>query len=1109
MLISGVKCPYDEELSLYTCKKVLNSAVRVLHPAGVKSGIHHPEMAEEISENPAGATAAQRANPPACITQKQTDKNNYNNDKINVQQQQQHSTNSNSTILLDDMDIKNGLNSEPPPSQQQQQQQHHQTTKDIFGSGASMMMMGTGGGNGNGNSNGKTTSSSVTTTTTTSVTTTIYDCTRPESCISLKTILSSFNAPLSEEQAWALIYQSVKLYKDVFQRQDTQFSDTDVPDNLEDVSVHNDGTVHISLRQQNGEHNDSTTIASHKKIVCKLGMIVYTALDYNLQAEDECPMSQELEQLISHMTADDADDDCIDEGIDEGYKRWDDESECIIDEKCNNETKDLDYVLEACRDHVKPTVPEDHYKAVCRALVTEALELRIFLQKVFNDDTESLRIKADSQTSKQELAKLGFSDWARFWVQVVDQLRRGVRLKKNEFSRTPVEFQLTPYEILMEDIRSRKYNLRKVMVNGDVPRRVKKDAHAVILEFIRSRPPLKKASERKLPPPIKRTPSPREQLMDSIRKGRELKHIQPPAPLRLKDRLLPPPPPSSQTVETLKKEERSEAHSSPRSKQRLIKVDFSLLQDDTYFDNSPASGSSSIIHQQTSSICSQPKMPPYPIGGYMPATVPPAPTNMSTKVVRRTTYDLATQCESRRASMRRHTIVGCQSNLDETHSMPASRPDSRQSDVHSINDGSNSGSGSSNIKQQQPQHHQVKSIIKKERPQPPSSSSCNSSYTKLSEHKSSSNDTPPKFQQHNNNLDQSPGGVGSAVGLGGGGGSSSSCCSRSSSIGAWTKSFLDEKHWRERGDDRLSLTLEEIVHIRSVMTKAELEGLPVGVRVKEDVERRKVCFLCLRTRFSIFGPWGIQCKLCQRTVCSKCYTKMRIPTEHFRNVPVVLISPSLLSSPAGSSTPSPSHHAHINTAHTSTSILDESFPKSLIERLLRSESERKTRNSVGSAPSSPKHLRSNISTPGSVAGPHEMTKSMMTTAGADSSSNGAADGYNKENQQNGSATNKNISIMSRSVEGPRSLPVSSPARPHSNSSTLDRKTKFARAFTLSSSGHLSSDQKENLRGELMAVCNDCEGLLLEIIRSSKQTRSSARNRALKNLTLDLSPVYKR
>lgn len=45
---------------------------------------------------------------------------------------------------------------------------------------------------------------------------------------------------------------------------------------------------------------------------------------------------------------------------------------------------------------------------------------------------------------------------------------------------------------------SRKYNLRKVMVDGDIPPKVKKDAHAVILEFIRSRPPLRKVSSVKI-----------------------------------------------------------------------------------------------------------------------------------------------------------------------------------------------------------------------------------------------------------------------------------------------------------------------------------------------------------------------------------------------------------------------------------------------------------------------------------------------------------------------------------------------------------------------------------------------------------------------------------
>lgn len=101
-------------------------------------------------------------------------------------------------------------------------------------------------------------------------------------------------------------------------------------------------------------------------------------------------------------------------------------------------------------------------------------------------------------------------------------------------------------------------------------------------------------------------------------------------------------------------------------------------------------------------------------------------------------------------------------------------------------------------------------------------------------------------------------------------------------------------------DERLSLTLEEIVHIRSVLTKAELESLPVEGRVKEDVEKRRVCFLCLKTRFGLLGPWGQRCRLCERTVCVKCYSKMRIPTEHFAHVPVVLLSPGLLLSPSSS-----------------------------------------------------------------------------------------------------------------------------------------------------------------------------------------------------------------
>ncbi|GAB6032717.1 hypothetical protein CHUAL_011587 [Chamberlinius hualienensis] len=103
----------------------------------------------------------------------------------------------------------------------------------------------------------------------------------------------------------------------------------------------------------------------------------------------------------------------------------------------------------------------------------------------------------------------------------------------------------------------------------------------------------------------------------------------------------------------------------------------------------------------------------------------------------------------------------------------------------------------------------------------------------------------------------------------------------------------------------LSLTLEEVVHIRNVLTKAELENLLVGTNQYEDVAKGKLCFICKKTKFSFFGPWKQVCRLCRRTICDKCCSKMRIPTEHFANIPVYTLSPSPSSS---GDEDSPTHH---------------------------------------------------------------------------------------------------------------------------------------------------------------------------------------------------------
>lgn len=82
-----------------------------------------------------------------------------------------------------------------------------------------------------------------------------------------------------------------------------------------------------------------------------------------------------------------------------------------------------------------PSSPEEHYRAVCRALTTESIELRVFLSKVFTNDTEALRIKADAQSSHQELAKLDFRDWVsleKFLLVLRDKLHFYVEEKKEE-----------------------------------------------------------------------------------------------------------------------------------------------------------------------------------------------------------------------------------------------------------------------------------------------------------------------------------------------------------------------------------------------------------------------------------------------------------------------------------------------------------------------------------------------------------------------------------------------------------------------------------------------------------------------------------------------------
>lgn len=274
-------------------------------------------------------------------------------------------------------------------------------------------------------------------------------CNDPNGCVNLLYILQCLNAPVSEEQGFALIHQSINLFRDALYSvldtpsQGNQLTERclRLPTNLRNLNVHRDGSVHVSF-----EPDDSTMelACSEQKVMDQLGLLVYQALDYKTPDNDECIISDEMEFIIKLMTEENI---SMDEGIEQ------DAGDSL--EKTQGETVHFDHVLEICAQRIVPAVPDEHYRAVCRALATETLELRTFLQKVGRGDTEKLHASAKIKTPHCELQQLAYADWTRYWGEVMEELRRGVRLKKFSYKRPSIEFKLTPYEILMDDIRTR------------------------------------------------------------------------------------------------------------------------------------------------------------------------------------------------------------------------------------------------------------------------------------------------------------------------------------------------------------------------------------------------------------------------------------------------------------------------------------------------------------------------------------------------------------------------------------------------------------------------------------------------------------------------------
>lgn len=227
----------------------------------------------------------------------------------------------------------------------------------------------------------------------------------------------------------------------------------------------------------------------------------------------------------------------------------------------------------------------------------------------------------------------------------------------------------------------------------------------------------------------------------------------------------------------------------------------------------------------------------------------------------------------------------------------------------------------------------------------------------------------------------------------------------------------------------LNLRLEEVAHIRSVLNRAELETLDTSM--KDDIERGKVCFHCMRSKFGMFSR-GQKCEMCKQIVCNKCFSKMRIPLEHFSATPVFALSPC----------------ANEGCSRKSSDSSEKSSDGR--EKKMSVPNNGLLNQSVGSAPSSPTLQRPEHKK----AAAEPMSIPIVPTISS------------------------SVGFPENSF-GPVSLPMSMLNNPYA---TLPKKTR--RMSWMSP----RDAEREKLEGSLLTVCTDCKDMVVEVIRVSRSSR---------------------
>ncbi|KAM9183015.1 protein spire homolog 2 [Mergus octosetaceus] len=589
--------------------------------------------------------------------------------------------------------------------------------------------------------------------------------------LSLEEVLKCYEQPLNEEQAWALCFQGCR----------AAAAAPAAPPRTADIRLRADGTV--GLPAPPPELPLLLTPAAEAQMVQSLGFAIYRALDWGLDENEERELSPQLEQLIDLMTNSDSEDSGCGTA-DEGYGGQEEEEEG--GEGPPRAVRTFGQAMRCCAARLAdPAEAQAHYQAVCRALFAETVELKAFLAKIRDAKEMLQKLNEDEEAKERPSAELGSlrnTDWARLWVQLMRELRHGVKLKKvqeKQFNPLPTEYQLTPFEMLMQDIRARNYKLRKVMVDGDIPPRVKKDAHELILDFIRSRPPLKQASERRLRPLPQKQRTLHEKILEEIKQERKLR-----------------------PVETQYRGQKG-------------------------YSSLPCIPHACSSHL-TSSSCIDLSAPEA-------STVPPRPRP--------------------RILLKAPTLAEMEEmNISEEEDSPGAEPGLG---LPMKRDRSFSEQDLAQFQSELSSSQAAPEVLGPLEPEPrPRSGSVPASY-----HPVPYGSAPPRAAL--GSVEERPEDGPSAA-------------PSSSSKHLW----LEFSHPVES----LALTVEEMINVRRVLVKAEMEKFQQSKELYNSLKKGKVC-CCCRTKFPLFS-WPSACLFCKRSVCTSCSLKMKMPSKKLAHIPV-------------------------------------------------------------------------------------------------------------------------------------------------------------------------------------------------------------------------------